>query len=80
LARETRLLAVSQDQLPGYDLANPALGKMSATGMGILANFLYQSGLTTQLVPTSAIVTDAFIPFANDFDHKAFIAQAKALR
>jgi hypothetical protein len=48
--------------------------------MGFLANFLYQNGLTSQLVPTSAIVTDRFITFANDFDHKAFIAQAKAMR
>lgn len=80
LARETRLLSISQNQLAGYDPSSPAIGKMSAAGMGFLANFLYQSGLTTQLVPTSAIVTDQFIAFANDFDHKAFIAQAKAMR
>jgi NitT/TauT family transport system substrate-binding protein len=77
LARETRLLSISQNQLAGYDPASPTIGKMSVAGMGFLANFLYQSGLTTQLVPTSAIVTDQFIPFANDFDHRAFIAQAK---
>jgi NitT/TauT family transport system substrate-binding protein len=79
LARETRLLVSATDQLPGFDPANPAIGRMSTLGMGFLANFLYQNGLTSQLVPTSAIVTDQFIPFANDFDHKAFIAEAKAM-
>ena len=80
LAKQTKLLESAQDQLPGFDPSSKTIGKMSATGMGILANFLYQNGLTPQLVPTSALVTDQFITFANDFDHKAFIAQAKALR
>jgi NitT/TauT family transport system substrate-binding protein len=79
LAKETRLLSGTQDQLPGFDPSSPTIGKVSTLGMGFLANFLYQNGLTTQLVPTSAIVTDQFIAFANDFDHKAFIAQAKSM-
>jgi NitT/TauT family transport system substrate-binding protein len=78
--KEARLLSSSQDQLPGYDPSNPQIGKMSITGMGFLANFLYQNGLTKELVPVSALVTDQFIAFANDFDHKAFIAQAKAMK
>jgi len=80
LAKEARLLSLTQDQLPGFDPTSKTIGKVSSTGMGFLANFLYQNGLTTQLVPASAIVTDQFIAYANDFDHKAFIAQAKAMR
>jgi NitT/TauT family transport system substrate-binding protein len=80
LAKQTKLLESSQDQLPGFDPSSAKIGKMSTTGMSILANFLYQNGLTPQVVPTAALVTDQFIPFANDFDHKAFIAQAKAMR
>jgi NitT/TauT family transport system substrate-binding protein len=79
LAQETRLLSSTEDQLPGFDPSSAHIGKMSSTGMGLLASFLYQSGLTTTLVPTHAIVTDQFIDFANNFDHKAFIAQAKAM-
>jgi hypothetical protein len=59
---------------------SPTIGKLSPTGMGFLANFLYQNGMTGQLVPTSAIVTDRFVAFANDFDHKALVAQAKRMR
>jgi hypothetical protein len=36
-------------------------------------------GLAGVRVPTSAVVTNAFITYANDFDHKAFIAKAKAM-
>ena len=48
--------------------------------MNVLTKFLYDNGLTSQPIPASAIVTNQFIPYANDFDHKAFIAQAKAMR
>jgi hypothetical protein len=34
--------------------------------------------LTKQLVPASAIATDQFTAFANDFDHKTVVAAAKA--
>ena len=77
LANETRLLSLAQDQLPAFDPASKTIGKMSVVGMGLLANFIYQNGLTSQLVPTSALVTDQFISLANDFDHRALIEQAK---
>jgi NitT/TauT family transport system substrate-binding protein len=80
IARESRLLASAYDQLPGFDPASKTVGKMSATGMGVLAKFLADNGLTKEVVPTSAVVTDQFIAFANDFDHLAFIAQAKKMR
>jgi hypothetical protein len=38
------------------------------------------NGLTQQIVPASAIMTDQYIAYANDFDHAAFIAQAKQMR
>jgi NitT/TauT family transport system substrate-binding protein len=77
--KEAHLLEITQDQLPGFDPTSKTIGKMSATGMGFLANFLNQNGLTKTVVPTSAIVSDQFIAYANDFNHLAFIAQAKAM-
>jgi hypothetical protein len=47
--------------------------------MRVLTKFMADNGLTTSVVPASAIVTDQFIDYANDFDHKAFIAKAKAV-
>ena len=47
--------------------------------MRILTKFMADNGLTTNVVPADAIVTDQFIEYANDFDHKAFIAKAKAM-
>jgi len=80
LATETRLLRNSQGMLPAADPGNPRLGEMPLRGMLVLTKFMADTGLTPARVPAAAVVTDQFIPFANDFDHKAFIAHVKTLR
>ena len=42
---------------------------MPLRGMEIYT-FLVDNGLTSQLVPPSAIVTNQFIAYANDFDQR----------
>jgi NitT/TauT family transport system substrate-binding protein len=79
LDNETHLLELTTSQLPGFDPMSKTIGLMSANGMGFLANFLYQNGLTKEVVPTSSLVTGQFIEYANDFDHAAFIAVAKKM-
>jgi NitT/TauT family transport system substrate-binding protein len=80
LKAEVQTLELSQGDLAGADPANPRLGYMSLTGIGVYTKFFTDNGLTAQTVPASAIVTNQFIAAANDFDHKAFIAQARAMR
>ena len=80
IAAEARLLSTSEAMLPGVDPNSTHIGLMPARGMALLAKFINDNGLTTTIPPTSALVTDQFIAYANDFDHKAFIAQAKALK
>jgi len=46
----------------------------------VYSKYLFDNGVTTQVVPSATLVTNRFIAAANDFDHKAFIARAKALR
>jgi hypothetical protein len=53
---------------------------MGTRGLGVLTSWLNDNGLTSKVVPVSAISTDAFIAYANDFDHKALIARVKAMR
>jgi NitT/TauT family transport system substrate-binding protein len=79
IANEEKLLDISQDLLPGNDPNNPRIGEVLPRDMGVLAQFMYDNGLAGVRVPTSAVVTNAFITYANDFDHKAFIAKAKAM-
>jgi NitT/TauT family transport system substrate-binding protein len=79
LANETKLLQLDQGQLPGYDPLSKRIGAMPLVGMQLYSRFLYDQGYTSQLVPASDIVTDTFIDAANDFDHKAFIAQVKRM-
>jgi NitT/TauT family transport system substrate-binding protein len=77
---DARLLQLAYDQLPGYDPASKRIGYISPIGIGILAKYLYDAGLTHQIVPASAVVTDQFIDAANDFDHGALIARVKRMK
>jgi NitT/TauT family transport system substrate-binding protein len=80
IALQARLLSLSQDMIAGYDPTSKRIGELPLRGMNVLARFLFDNGLTAQLVPASAIVSNQFIDYANDFDHKAFIAQVRAMR
>jgi hypothetical protein len=53
------------------------MGYLSPTGMELFSQMLTDAGMTAQVVPASAVLTNAFVPYANDFDHQAVIALAK---
>jgi NitT/TauT family transport system substrate-binding protein len=80
LDNETRVLELSQDQLPAFDPTSKRIGDISLRNWDVFTRWFAANGLTSALVPVSAVATDQFIPFANDFDHKALIAQAERLR
>jgi NitT/TauT family transport system substrate-binding protein len=80
IAKEVKLLQLAQDVLPGADPLSKKIGNVPPLGMGIMTKFMYEQGLTTTLVPASAVMSDAFIDYANDFDHAAFVAQAKKMK
>jgi NitT/TauT family transport system substrate-binding protein len=77
---EARVLEASQADLPGIDPASNRIGYMSPQGLAVYSTFLYDYGLTSHPVPASTLVTNAFIPYANAFDHRAFIARVRAQR
>ncbi len=64
--------------IPGTDPMSKHIGALQLTGMQIYAKVLQQYGMTKEVVPVNDVVTNAFIDYANDFDHKAAIAAAKA--
>jgi NitT/TauT family transport system substrate-binding protein len=80
VATEAQLLSISQDLLPAHDPGSDRIGEMPLRGMQVLTTFMYDNGLTPQMVPASELVTDRFIGYANGFDHTAFAARAKAMR
>jgi NitT/TauT family transport system substrate-binding protein len=80
LRDETALLELIKDQLPGVDPLSKKIGAISLRGVDVYSKYLFDNGVTTQIVPASILATNRFIAAANDFDHKAFIARAKALR
>ncbi len=73
-------ITLLQGDLPGADPGSKRIGFMPPNGINIYSKFLNAAGFSKTAVPASEIVTNQFIAYANDFDHKAFIAQAKAMR
>jgi NitT/TauT family transport system substrate-binding protein len=61
----------------GADPMSKKIGALSLTGMQVYAKVLQQYGMTKDVVPVSAVATNEFIDFANDFDHRTVIALAK---
>jgi NitT/TauT family transport system substrate-binding protein len=80
LRNEIRLLDVGQGILPGADPTSTKIGAMGTLSADVLTKWMNDNGMTAHVVPASAVVTDRFIAYANDFDHRAFIARAKAVR
>jgi NitT/TauT family transport system substrate-binding protein len=79
LRTETAQLIALQNDLAGANPSNPRIGYMPLNGVTIYNTFFYNAGLTSTIVPASAIVTNQFIAYANDFDKKAWIAEVKAM-
>jgi NitT/TauT family transport system substrate-binding protein len=79
IANERHLLEISQDMLPAGDPSSRRIGEVSIRGMQVLDNFMYDNAMTSIRVPATAIATNQFIDFANDFDRAAFIAKVKAM-
>lgn len=80
LARQTLQLQMLESELPAANPANKRIGAFSMTGTEILSRTLQSYGKTVSVVPAAAIATNAYIDFANDFDHKALIAYAKSVK
>jgi ABC-type nitrate/sulfonate/bicarbonate transport system substrate-binding protein len=76
----TSMLELAAGQLPGADPSSKQIGRISPLGMAVYVNFLTAGASPPQVVPVSEIMTDAFIDYANDFDHAAFIAHVKRMR
>jgi NitT/TauT family transport system substrate-binding protein len=80
LRNETRLLELSQGQLPGVNPTSPRIGEMPPLGIEVYIKFMNANGLLNAPVPASAVVTNQFIGYANNFDRAAFIARVRAMR
>jgi ABC-type nitrate/sulfonate/bicarbonate transport system substrate-binding protein len=74
------LLQLAGGQLPGIDPLNKRIGAISPLGMEVFRNFLAADTPSAQAAPLSALVTNQFIAYANDFDRRAFIAHVRQMR
>jgi NitT/TauT family transport system substrate-binding protein len=75
----TSLLQLAAGQLPGADPSSPKIGFIPPLGIEVFRNFLTSDAPAAQLAPVSALMTNQFIDYANDFDRRAFIAQVRTM-
>ncbi len=78
LGTVTRQIESLEPLFPAYDLSNKRIGYLPVRGMELYCKDFFDYGLTPALVPGADLITNQFVDFANDFDHKAVIAKAKA--
>jgi NitT/TauT family transport system substrate-binding protein len=78
--RDADTLRSMGDFYTGSDPMSTRIGYLSPISTKLYCRFFYDAGLTKTLVPASDVMTDQFIAFANDFDHKAWIAEVKRMR
>jgi NitT/TauT family transport system substrate-binding protein len=75
--RRTAELTFWEDDLPASDPENRRIGEISMTGMQAYIQLMMDVGITKTAMPVSQVVTDQFIKFANDFDHKSIARYGK---
>jgi NitT/TauT family transport system substrate-binding protein len=80
VASEARLIASGHAQLPADDPLSKRIGYTPPRAMDAYIGYLVDNGQMAKRVPASAVLTNAFIDYANDFDHAAFVAQVKRMR
>jgi NitT/TauT family transport system substrate-binding protein len=78
LATVTRQIESLEPLFPAYDLSNKKIGYLPLRGMELYCRDFADYGLTPNLVPAASLITNEFVEFANTFDHKKVIAEAKA--
>ena len=79
LAKTTLILTLLEDDFPAADPANKRIGLLSPKSMDLYGKYLADFGYTRAPVPGSAIATDQFVAFANDFDHAAVVQLANGV-
>jgi NitT/TauT family transport system substrate-binding protein len=77
LASTTRQFELLESYLPASDPSNKRIGYLPPRGLQLYSQILTDYGVTHQVVPVADVVTDQFIDFANNFDHRAVITLAK---
>jgi NitT/TauT family transport system substrate-binding protein len=78
LARVTRIVSFDEGDFPAANPASHTVGLISPRKIQLLSSYMADYGVISAPVPGAAIATSQFIPYANDFDHKAIEKLAKA--
>jgi NitT/TauT family transport system substrate-binding protein len=75
---KTAELTAWEDDLPAADPGNPRIGAISLTGTAAYIQLMADAGVIKAAIPAQDVVTNEFIEFANDFDHRSIRQRAEA--
>ena len=67
-----------RDDLLAADPADKRIGAISGKNLELYSRYMVDYGFAHEVAPASALATDRFIAFANDFDRPAFVRYAAA--
>ncbi|HVY33912.1 MAG TPA: ABC transporter substrate-binding protein [Caulobacteraceae bacterium] len=73
-------LTAWENDLPASDPTAPRIGEVKEGDIQRYIQLLAQAGVMKRQIPAAEFVTGQFVDVANDFDHEAFEARAKAMR
>ena len=76
VAETAHIYELLRDDLLAADPADKRIGLVSASGLELYDRYLVDYGFAHQTAPASALATDRFIAYANNFDHQALIAKS----
>jgi chromatin segregation and condensation protein Rec8/ScpA/Scc1 (kleisin family) len=72
-------LVAWEEDLPAADPNNKRISAFSLTGLAAYIQLLKDAEVTKTTIPVSQVVTEEYIEFANDFDHKSVEKFAKSI-
>jgi NitT/TauT family transport system substrate-binding protein len=67
-----------RDDLLAADPSDRRIGAISGKNLELYSRYMVDYGFAHEVAPASALATDRFIAFANDFDRAAFVRYAAA--
>jgi NitT/TauT family transport system substrate-binding protein len=76
VAQTAHMYRLLKDDLLAADPLDRRIGSISGKNLQLYSQYMVDYGFAHEVAPASALATDAFVAYANGFDHKAFAASA----
>lgn len=80
VAQTAHMYRLLKDDLLAANPLDKRIGAISGKNLQLYSQYMVDYGFAHEVAPASALATDAFVAYANDFDHNAFARWAATRR